>query len=118
MQLEFQWDAHKRKYVTEEERMAPEAQGNQLLDIGTRWKHLVDMREIWQCALANLEQIRPGYVTTGDKKLKEQLESAVFLIDRQINLMARYDLAKPALMRDINAIPPIPKVEDGNQGSN
>ena len=95
--------------------MATETAGDQLLDIGTRWQHLAGVRETWANALANLERIQPAYLSVGDKKLMEKLAVAIELMDKQVSMMARYDIKKTALMREINAIPPNPKEENADQ---
>lgn len=83
-----------------------------------RWQHLVDMREIWQNALANLERIRPNYLSVGDKKLMIQLGSAIGLMDRQIDLMSKYTIGDLALRRMIDTLPYLPKAKDENKNSN
>jgi hypothetical protein len=115
---DWYWDAFNRKYVTKEEKMAMETVGNQLADVGTRWQHLADMREIWANAVANLQRIQPGYRSVGDKKWEEKLSAAVELIDKQIDLMARYDMKKMMLAREIDAIPRLPKDKNADQDSN
>lgn len=98
---------------------------NKLFDVGTRWQHLVDVRELWQNALANLERIRPNYLSVGDKKLIAKLRVAVELMDRHINLLSKFTLGDTALGRMIDACPRLPKltvlmpkVEDENKDSN
>jgi hypothetical protein len=87
----------------------------ELTDTGTRWQHLADVREIRANALANLERIKQGYLSVGDKKLIEKLSAGIELIDKQIDLMSRYDIKRSTLIREIDAIPPAPKEENADQ---
>jgi hypothetical protein len=90
----------------------------ELTDVGSRWQHLVDLREIWQNALANLQRIKPQYISVGDKVLMSKLATAVEMTDQQIDLLAKYKLGAMSLRQRIDAIPPISKETDEHKDSN
>jgi hypothetical protein len=81
------------------------------------WQHLADLRELWANALANMERIRPNLLSVGDKKLMGQLAGAVDLLDRRIDLLAKYSLNDMKLRREINSIPLLPrKIDETTNG--
>ena len=91
---------------------------DKLLETGTLWQHLADLRELWANALANMERIRPNLLSVGDKKLMGQLAGAVDLLDRRIDLLAKYSLNDMKLRREINSIPILPRKIDETTDSN
>ena len=82
---------------------------NKLLETGTLWEHLAALRELWANALANMERIRPNLLSVEDKKLMEKLRGAVELVDRHIDLLSKYTAGQTAMMRQVDAIPMLPK---------
>ena len=90
---------------------------DKLLETGTLWQNLADLRELWANALANMERIRPNLLSVGDKKLMGQLAGAVDLLDRRIDLLAKYSLNDMKLRREINSIPLLPrKIDETTNG--
>jgi hypothetical protein len=59
-----------------------------------------------------MERIRPNLLSVGDKKLMGQLAGAVDLLDRRVDLLAKYSLNDMKMRREINSIPPLPKPGD------
>ena len=73
----------------------------ELTDMGMRYTHLVDMREVWQNGLEAVNRIRPGYVSKSDTLLKTSLEAAISLIDKQLDLMSKIGTKMYDLKREI-----------------
>ena len=82
-----------------------ESKAPALEDVGTRYQHLMDIREIWQNGIEAVSRIRPAYRSKADLDLQASLVVAVTLIDKQVDLLSKFDTKKYDLMREINAIP-------------
>jgi hypothetical protein len=68
-----------------------EPTGKSLEDVGRRYEHLTDLRDVWEEGLYTLSKIRPQYVSKADEILKESLTTAVSLLNKQIDSMAEID---------------------------
>ena len=80
---------------------------NKLLEVGTRYQHLADLRDLWAEGLEKLSHMRPNYRTKSDATLMANLEIAISFINRQLENLAEYDYKRFALEREVNAIPKI-----------
>lgn len=63
-----------------------------LEDKGTRFQHLMDLREVWQNGIESIMRLRPQYRSKADEDIMKSLHIAVSFIDKQVDLMSRYDL--------------------------
>lgn len=114
------WDAQQRKYVPEGEQMEPKEQS--LTDIGTRYQHLVDLRDVWQEGIEAVSRRLPAHRTSGDEDLLKSLHVCISLINKQLGIMSGYDKKKFDLRREVNSIPldpnqiPTETPKDDNEG--
>ena len=76
----------------------------ELTDMGMRYTHLVDMREIWQNGLETINRIKPQYLSKADEVLRTSLESAISLVDKQLDLMSKIDIKKYELKKVIDGL--------------
>jgi hypothetical protein len=60
-------------------------------DMGRRYDHLQDLREVWESGLYTLSKIKPQYIAKSDEVLKESLITALNLLNRQIDLMSGFE---------------------------
>jgi 4-hydroxy-3-methylbut-2-en-1-yl diphosphate synthase IspG/GcpE len=59
-----------------------------LLELGTRWEHYAEIRELFACGVEILKNLSVKSITDRDKLKK--LEGAVELLDGRINLLADF----------------------------
>jgi hypothetical protein len=76
-----------------------------LEDLGTRFQHLMDLREVWQNGIEAISRIKESYLSKGDVELRASLLVSVAMIDKQVDVMSDYDNNKYNLRREIDAIP-------------
>lgn len=62
-----------------------------LLDAGTRYQHLTELRAVWQDGLIALGRIAPEYFSNADDILKRSLTTAIELLDKQVDIMSGYN---------------------------
>ena len=103
MILELKWDPKRRRYVTEEQLMAEERKGKSLQDVGTRYRHLTDLRDLWAEGVETLDSIKPAYKTESDTNLLKSLTTAVAMLDKQLEVLSGYNTGAEFYMgRDID----------------
>jgi hypothetical protein len=101
--LELKWDTKRRRYVTKEQLMAEERKGKSLQDVGTRYRHLTDLRDLWAEGIDALSSIKPAYKTESDTNLLKSLTTAVAMLDKQIEVLSDYNTGAGFYMgRDID----------------
>lgn len=60
-------------------------------DVGRRYEHLMDLRDVWEGGLYTLSRIRPAYISKADEILKASLTTALNLLNKQIDSMSGID---------------------------
>lgn len=83
----------------------------QLEDEGTCFEHYSYLQSLWGETLRMLK--RRNATTTKEKEAVRDLEGAVKLIEKQMEVMSKYGSRKFDLGRDINAIPPASEIKGG-----
>ncbi len=82
--------------------MAEERKGKSLQDVGTRYRHLTDLRDLWADGIETLSRIKPAYKTESDTNLLKSLTTAVVMLDRQVEVLTGYSAAEFKMGREIN----------------
>jgi hypothetical protein len=87
-----------------------------LFHTGTRYQHLMELREIWEIGLDVLRTMNQEYLTEGDQYKITQLESAIFLLTKHIDNISgfgKYGQAEHDLRYKIDNVPKDPsKIPD------
>ena len=86
--------------------MAEATRGNSLEDVGTRYRHLTDLRDLWSEGIDTLNRMKPSHKTESDNVLLKSLVTAVAMLDKQIEVLSGYNTGGEFQMgRDVdNAI--------------
>ena len=82
--------------------MAEERKGKSLQDVGTRYRHLTDLRDLWAEGVETLGSIKPAYKTESDTNLLKSLTTAVAMLDKQLEVLTGYSAAEFKMGREIN----------------
>ena len=109
VQVKMVWDAKLRRYV--EEGTVPELREKTLEDYGTRYEHLADLRDVWQSGIETITRIKSEYRSVGDELLMKNLALAIELVERQLDLMSKFDLKQYDLRKMVADLPEVPAGE-------
>jgi len=109
VQVKMVWDAKLRRYV--EEGAVPELREKTLEDVGTRYEHLADLRDVWQNGIETIARIKPEYRSVGDELLVKNLTLAIELVEKQLDVMSKFDLKQYDLRKMMADIPEVPAGE-------
>lgn len=71
--------------------MAEETKGKTLEDVGTRYQHLTDLRDLWADGIQTLSNIKPQWRSEADTILRKNLELALEMLDKQFEVLSRYN---------------------------
>lgn len=82
-------------------------------DVGTRYRHLTDLLELWQLGLDVINKYNFGI----DRENKRKLEHAIDLLKRHLDTKAGYDTKAINLLPTIEAIPRDPQSIKGGRGT-
>lgn len=72
-----------------------------LMQMGTRYDHYTELKEIFALGIEVINNMRPGIASEGDKKMKVKLEAAVELIEKRLLYLADYENQSWKTNRDI-----------------
>ena len=109
VQVKMVWDAKLRRYV--EEGTVPELREKTLEDYGTRYEHLADLKDVWQSGIETITRIKSEYRSVGDELLMKNLALAIELVERQLDLMSKFDLKQYDLRKMVADLPEVPAGE-------
>jgi len=80
-----------------------------LTEVGTRYDHYQELKELWMGGVEVLTRMHENYKTASDEVMRKQLEGAISLIDKQLDILSGFDRKKFDLLREIEAIPRNPE---------
>jgi hypothetical protein len=80
-----------------------------LEDTGTRYTHYQELLELFRNGKEVIKN--KSVLITDDWKMYWKLDYAIELIERQLDILSRFDLKRLELRREVNAIPKMPKEE-------
>lgn len=84
-----------------------------LEDTGTMFDHLSYLQSLWGETLRMLSRRNPKSLSLNEQKAIRDLEGAVHLIERQMEVMSGYGTKKWDLGRDLDSIPKADQITGG-----
>lgn len=103
------WDEENRRYVPEETlRDAPNYDVD-LMAVGTRYDHWMELLEEFRSGIVALDTVREQYRSKADDVRRQHLNSAIDLIEKQLERHSNYDRKIWDTGRIIDAIPKKPE---------
>lgn len=89
-------------------------------ELGTRYDHYVELRDLFAQGVEIIKGMRETWKSVGERTQQQQLESAVMLINKRLDLITGYDDGCYKLGRIIDALPVLhPKLlTEGDHGPN
>jgi hypothetical protein len=85
----------------------------ELTDVGTRYQHLVELRDLWEAGLSILNR----YNFSTDKERKVELQQAIKLLNKNLDNLAAYDFKGYNLRASIEDISRDPSKITGGRGT-
>jgi hypothetical protein len=104
--LSQKWETERRKI---------EQEGPKLTDVGTRYQHYTDLRDLFRNT-SEILRSRGDLIQAGKDKLF-MLDGAVKAIESQIDIMAKRSTRELSLAKQVNGIEKDPQVWKGGRGT-
>ncbi len=112
MQFKMVWNAQLRRYVSAEAGNEGEVMEiDHLMDIGTRYDHLMALKDVWTAGVATIMGIKPEWRSAGDDIMLKHLDIAIALLDRQLDVLSKFDSKQYDLRKMMTDLPEIPAGE-------
>jgi hypothetical protein len=74
-----------------------------LRQVGTRYDHYMELKEVFMLGIEVIDGMSPQYVSDGDRRTKAKLEIAVECIDRRLKHLADFDNKIFSVGREVRA---------------
>jgi hypothetical protein len=112
MQYKMVWDSKLRRYVAEDAVVEGQTDDPQpLMDIGTRYEHLMALKDTWMAGVTAIETIRSEYRSAGDDIMLKNLEVGLGLLDAQLDNLTKFSSKQYDMRSVLNDIPSVPAGE-------
>lgn len=76
-----------------------------LMELGTRYDHYVELRESWLEAIEDIKKIDDQNKSSSDYTILERLSIGVSLIEKRLDRLSQFDTKRFELKRQLDAIP-------------
>lgn len=74
-----------------------------LTQVGTRYDHYMELKEVFMLGIEVIDGMRPHLVSEADRRTKVKLEAAVELIDRRLKYLSDFDDKIFSVSREVKA---------------